>query len=507
MIDRYEVGRSIRTAAANRAYSQPIPDQPTNGEETSYPYVASAFKGLPHDELGEVDPRAYQTLLRALSSERPEDFEQIPLGLTENNRRLLNPQSGYAFDLQGPDTHGIVVRPAPRVDEPENSAEMAELYWMALMRDVKFTDFGSSALAADAAEDLSTFSDFRGPKDDDQVTPRTLFRGSTPGDLVGPYISQFLLQDAQHGTMRIQQRYDTVKAGVDYMTDFDEWLAVQRGAARTTERDFVNTRYIQTPRDMAHYTHFDYSYQPYLNACLILLGMSAGSTDVLDSGQPYLISQNQIGFTTFGTPHILGLMAEVANRAIRTTAYQQFAVHRRQRPEAFGGRIEVQLIRDPGRYNGIINSEILDSDVLKRVKHQFGSYLLPQAFPEGSPMSPAYYSGHACIAGACVTILKAWFNESYHIPNPVVPNKAGTALVPYTGSDKDQLTVGGELNKLAANIGNGRVMGGVHWRTDYAEAFTAGEKVAIGILRDQKPTTIEDATFTITRFDGTTVRI
>ena len=122
-------------------------------------------------------------------------------------------------------------------------------------------------------------------------------------------------------------------------------------------------------------------------------------------------------------------------------------------------------------------------------------------------MSPAYHSGHACIAGACVTILKAWFNESARIPNPVVPDEAGTALMPYTGPDKDRLTVGGELNKLAANIGNGRAMGGVHWRSDYAEAFTAGETVAIGILRDQKPTTIEDATFTITRFDGTTIRV
>jgi hypothetical protein len=141
------------------------------------------------------------------------------------------------------------------------------------------------------------------------------------------------------------------------------------------------------------------------------------------------------------------------------------------------------------------------------VKKQFGSYLLPQAFPEGSLMSPAYHSGHACVAGACVTILKWWFDESYVLPNPIVPNDAGTALVPYTGPDKDRLTVGGELNKLAANIGNGRNMGGVHYRTDYKEAFTLGETIAIGILRDQKPTTNEDAAFSITRFDGTTITV
>lgn len=79
--------------------------------------------------------------------------------------------------------------------------------------------------------------------------------------------------------------------------------------------------------------------------------------------------------------------------------------------------------------------------------------------------------------------------------------------MPYTGPDKDRLTVGGELNKLAANIGNGRNMGGVHWRSDWAEAFTLGEALAIHILRDQKPTTLENATFTLSRFDGTTIRI
>ncbi len=38
--------------------------------------------------------------------------------------------------------------------------------------------------------------------------------------------------------------------------------------------------------------------------------------------------------------------------------------------------------------------------------------LLPMAFPEGSPMHPAYGAGHATVAGACVTILKAFFDTS-----------------------------------------------------------------------------------------------
>ncbi len=41
-------------------------------------------------------------------------------------------------------------------------------------------------------------SDFRGPKTNGKVTPATLFRGITAGDLVGPYLSQFLLKQAQY---------------------------------------------------------------------------------------------------------------------------------------------------------------------------------------------------------------------------------------------------------------------------------------------------------------------
>jgi hypothetical protein len=90
----------------------------------------------------------------------------------------------------------------------------------------------------------------------------------------------------------------------------------------------------------------------------------------------------------------------------------------------------------------------------------------------------------------------------------VVPNATGTALIPYTGPDAGSLTVGGELNKVAANIASGRNFAGIHWRTDYTEALKLGEAVAIGILRDQKETYKEGFTgFSLTKFDGTTITI
>jgi hypothetical protein len=116
-------------------------------------------------------------------------------------------------------------------------------------------------------------------------------------------------------------------------------------------------------------------------------------------------------------------------------------------------------------------------------------------------------SAPATVAGACVTILKAWFDESFVIPDPIVSSEDGIELIPYTGPDAGSLTVGGELNKVAANIAMGRNFAGIHWRTDYSESVKLGEQVALGILEEQKETYNEHHSFTLTTFDGTTIKI
>jgi hypothetical protein len=90
----------------------------------------------------------------------------------------------------------------------------------------------------------------------------------------------------------------------------------------------------------------------------------------------------------------------------------------------------------------------------------------------------------------------------------VVASADGTALAIYTGADAAQMTVGGELNKLAGNIALFRNAAGVHWRSDYTDSLPLGEAVAIGLLQEMSLTfNEEDAFFQLTRFDGITVRI
>jgi membrane-associated phospholipid phosphatase len=498
MTDRRFAARQARVQAAETEFERDVPAQAGNGEESDHPFVAGFSKGLPHNSFGEVDPAAYALLRRAAATGRSEDFERVPLAGT---RKLTNPQAGFGFDLEGPDPQALALPPAPRVDSPQNSAEMVELYWMALCRDVPFADLETHSLAAEAAGELTGMPHFRGPRQGGAVTPHTLFRGDTRGDLAGPYLSQFLLKDIPYGTLLIPQRLDTLVRPADHLVTFDDWLEAQNGfEPGPDDRDQQVRRYLRTPRDLAHYVHFDALYEAYLNAALILLGSGAP----VDPGNPYNYSRNQTGFATYGGPHLLSLVTEVATRALKAVWFQKWAVHRRLRPEEFGGRVHLML---RGQREYPIDPGVLDSVAVKHVFSKYGSYLLPQAFPEGSPTHPAYGSGHATVAGACVTVLKAWFDDSHLLADPAVPSADGTALVPYTGPDADRLTVGGELNKLAANIATGRNMAGVHWRTDFTEAVRLGEQVGIGILRETVRATAEDAHFTLSRFDGTTVTV
>ncbi len=472
-------------------------------------YIGNFHKGLPHNAFGEVVPAAYQSLLTALSTPTQANFANIQLG---GGRKLINPQAGLAKDLEGPDPDKMKMRSAPKLESAEAAAEVVELYWMALLRDVPFAVFNTSPKVADAVQELSGLTDFTGPKEAGNITPQTIFRGCSAGSTIGPIISQFLLKDIPYGSLTINQRQRTVLGedvlgvgNADYLTNFPMWLDIQNGTTGFPADLFDGTkRYIRNMRDLGQYVHVDALYEAYLNACLILLGMNAP----LDAGNPYNsptpASTTQVGFGTFGGPHILSLVCEAATRALKVVWYQKWFVHRRLRPEAYGGLIHQT---NSGTKAYPVHSHALNSLAVANTFTKNGTHLLPMAFPEGSPTHPAYGAGHATVAGACVTILKAFFDENTVITNPVVATADGTDLASYVGADAGNLTVGGELNKVAANIAIGRNMAGVHWRSDYYDSIRLGERVAICILFHQRNDYNEDYSFSFTNFDGNPITI
>lgn len=467
----------------------------SNGDDSLYPLRFASFtKALPHDPLGHVHGNAYSALLTALSSGKAADFAAIPVA---GVLPLRNPQAAYAFVLEGYDPQAVPIAKAPAFASAETAGEMVEIYWQAILRDVPFADYASHPDAAAAATDLSSMSDFRGPKSGGLVTPATLFRGVAAGNLEGPFISQFLLKDVSFGPYSVPQKIPTPLAGLDYLTAYMDWLEVQDGAARSPAA-LGPARHLLCGRDLAEWVHNDFQILSGLHAALILLSFGPSA---LASGIPYRTPGNQDGFVTFGPTHFIDLMARVANSALRAAWYHKWLVHRRLRPEEFGGRIQNHKT---GAYSYPIHADVLDSAALARTFADRGTYLLPQSYPEGCPAHTSYPSGHATFAGACATVLKAVFDGDFVIPNPVVPNGDGSALLPWTGAP---LTVRGELDKLAFNIAMGRNFAGIHWRTDASEGNRLGEAVAIGVLKDLKGCFNEPFSMSFVRFDGTTESI
>ena len=557
--------------------------------------LASYTKGLPHEDDGLIaDPQDFQQFIRGIDSGDPRDFQDTLLGTPDSNsppnrtnwvsqytlgqtndraedgridvRAWESQGAGNTFDLEGPDAQAVTMPPAPSLDSAEFAAEVAEVYAMALLRDVPFASFETEAKVQTVITELGKLPWFSKetieasavaqrrrrliqlpPNPASGFTYDQVFRGITPGDQVGPYISQFLSRGTpelgglnhplegvvQYGALPLQNRVRIATPCKDYMTTWQWWLDVQNGADLRGKETYESGqkledryRFIATPRDLATYVHYDALYEAYLNACLAMLALGIP----FDPGIPFQAGDQldrQQGFAQFGGPHILSLVTEVATRALKAVRFQKFNVHRRLRPEAIAGRVhrwktqadsslkpveclcqmldKTSLLTEIQKHNADQNNGRHNDK--RDMDSRDGTYLLPMAFAEGSPMHPAYGAGHATVAGACVTILKAFFDHGVVLPKPYVQASTdGQKLVSF-GSPELELTVEGELNKLASNISIGRNWAGVHYFTDYYESIRMGERIAIGILEEQKLTYGENFSMTVPLFDGGTIRI
>ena len=496
---------SIRQQAALAERHVPMATQLTNGDEQLYTnYIGNFSKGLSHNAIGEVDTGAYNHLLSALTDGTIASLEDIPLG---GNTKLVNPMAGLAFDLEGADSHQFAVGPPPPVASRARADEMVELYWKALCRDISFGDYETDRTARAAAAELSSLFAFTGPRSLGQVTAQTLFRGFNANDLSGPYLSQLLLKPFAYGQYFMTGRITTYVPWTDYLTDQTSWLAARNGQGPFAKnQNDPQVRYIRNGRDLGAYVHTDQVYEAFYNAGLFLFGNGAP----LNPGNPYRRVNKQTPFATFGGPHFLTLLAEVANRALKAVWYAKWFVHRTLRPEDFGGLVHMTKTNQA---DYPLHGDVLNSTAAAETFAKYGTYLHPQAYPEGCPQHPSYAEGHSSIAGACATILKAAFDGS--APFNTLTNGTmeiasgdGSTLVPYAGSDSDQCTINGEINKLASNIGLGRDFAGVHWRSDSSDGLRLGEAVALSVLSDQRGVYGERfSSFTITKFDGTTIAV
>jgi hypothetical protein len=496
----------LRTSLAKQDGHVPPAVNVDNGDPALYADQGGTYtKGLPHDSVGRVDLNAFATFTTALNSGKFSDFQKITMGGT---RTLNGPQGGLCFDLEALDSAQFgqpEVPPAPATASDQNATELLEHYWASLLRDVAFTDYGSSALAAAAATEMGAQSTYFGPRSGGIVTPDLLFRGAFPGETLGPYISQFFIKPTALGAQPISQQMVSYLPDIDYMTSFADWLTVQDGNVTGLHNQIdPQLRYQRNGRDLSAYTHVDVLYQAYFTALLVLGTIGAP----LNPGNPYIGSTTENGFGTFGGPDFAGTLTEVATKALNAVWYQKWFVHLRPRPEAIGGIVHLIKTGQQAETDVTLSNVILGSVGLQQSFNKYGTWLLSQAFPEGSPTHPAYPTGHGVVGGACITVLKFFFDGSFVIPHPKVPSNDGLALLDYTGSDAGLLTVNGELNKLGHNVSFGHgIHAGIHWRSDTDTSLLLGEAVALSMLSDKGQACNEPFTVTLTKFDGTTVTI
>jgi hypothetical protein len=513
---------------------------------------------------------------------------QLDPNPTDNFRQWEAPTAGVVFELEGPDPQAVTMPPAPPLRDsngnvnPELVLEMAEVYELAILRDQPLNDFEAgcaNGLVQGSINRLNGLSYVayqtgrpRKVNSSGILDAQTVFRGASPGVEVGPYLSQFMMigntdvngggrvaeGKITYGVLEIDQRVPIAEPGRDYMVTMDDYVRVQRGLRPDRETYGATNgspvsapgrppkRFISTPRDLATYVHYDALYEAYLNAAIILLGMGTP----FDPGFDHLSGvgaaagrastrRHAGGFALYGGPHILNLVTEVATRGLKAVRYQKFNNHIRLRPEALAARVELLRIADSLPADKIPPALRADGGAFKQELERCGTLsaiaggpgagtaFLPMAFPEGSPMHPAYGAGHATVAGACVTILKAFFDTSAMLvktSNQAVifkPFSAGDTPIAFRAPNLDApqdklvefepaqpLTLEGELNKLAANISIGRNMAGVHYFSDYYDSARMGEQIAIGILEEQALGYGTDPfVLSIPTFDGDIVRI
>lgn len=491
--------------------------QPDNGDAARFTDFSGSYsKGLAHDALGVPNAASWLSMRNAFTTGNFADFENIIVGTPGGgpNSRLNGPQGALAFDLEGIDSHASVIPPAPSVASAQTAAEAVEHYWSALLADVPFTQYSTNSLVAQAVSDMNKLSFVKSNANDQiphPITPQNLFRGQIfngDGNVQGPYISQFMLQPTFLGAQLLTQRYQTflpVGGGItDFMTSVSEYQTIQNGGDSGRQLAFDPTfRFIRNGRDLAAYTHVDVLYQAYFVAFLALAGMGCPANPT----NPYNGSNTQKAFGTFGGPDCAATLTEVATRALKAAWFHKWIKDLRMRPEEYGALVHAKLTNATPAPQAAqaLHKDITKSNVLPIIFSTYGTYLLPQAFPEGSPTHPCYPTGHGTVAGACITVLKFFFDGNFAIPNPVMPASNGLSLVPYNGAP---LTVNGELSKLAFNVSFGHgIHSGIHFRSSTHWSILLGEQVALSILRDRARSYNEPFTINITKFDGTTATI
>lgn len=394
---------------------------------------------------------------------------------------VVDPLSFYTKQVYGPIYCKTTIKKYFDHHSKEFALDMLEIYCMYLLRDLKFSELNTNSKAIKYVELLKSLD----PKHRHDLKANANFSNDTY------YVSQFLLVPVKYWHSVLDNKIQPYKSGVDSLTTVDDYRKLHFDG-KIPQLNVVDLnaprRYPITGRDLAAVVHKDHPIQYPLNALKYLFVEHPTSRKSFDQ------TPGVIKFVDDGLPLIENLLTMASYNALRSAWYHKFYTSRVLRPEEFGYNVD----QDVKGYNrNVLNK---NNVIMKDVYSKINSYLLPGTYPEGSPTHPSYPAGHAVLAGAGATVIKAFFDENYKIPY-YIPSENGLTLI----EQPTKVKIGDELNKLMFNIAFGRNWAGIHYRSDGEAGIRFGEDIAMHVLSDYARSRCIN--FKFTRYDGEIVNI
>jgi hypothetical protein len=366
----------------------------------------------------------------------------------QKRRVIINPQSGKSLTIKGGDSAAYVFKKIPIADEEKawsvgyevryaedgdtkalldelsfrtgyTAAEMIEVYAMALLRDLKFSEY-STAFNNNghpkhndihkAIDALNAFGDeFRGPKEKQangtyKVTVKTLFRGNSPESLRGDYLSKFYLlkRPPQFASGCAPGTANLTNAQIFFNVDdfaekylvpppnpnsvfgiiWNHYVDIQNGLIPKIYQlaDFIpHKELISTGLILASSVHLDSLYQEHAWAVDVLTGGDYPRTPVSPYTKPpdpnAFSAPNEGDGPTLGPPDAAGIVGAVALEAARAAWGQKYVVARRARPEVFAALLHKRLYGGDANTYGPLDNRLLANGtpvnaLLNRIKEE-----------------------------------------------------------------------------------------------------------------------------------------
>lgn len=400
------------------------------------------------------DPLA---LGRALSipdrAARQAAIDAVPLS---GFRKLINPSAGWGSDA----SDALGVGAPPEDDSLQTAEELAEIAGILLLADVPMDGI---AKHADAARLTDTLLALGGTT---LVEPRPggLFRLNA--SRMGGRTANLLSTGYPTGWAARGSYLPTERIGF-YGNSRNDWEALQAGTIPRPQTFGPIMPTISTPRAWASLVDAD---SPFTIPELI-------GRELVRSASPsarFVPRRTEAGFPEYGGAcWVQTTIGEACGAAMRE-CWRLKWLHRRQRPEelwprAVAGELHPAFLEHAGW-------------LVERI----GEYL-PMVYAPGSPLHPDWPSGHAVLAGAGFTILKAAFADQ-----------------PFGGNG----SLHRELDLAAWVMSFGRTAAGIHTRSSLIAGLMLGQHHALQVLAKQNAMSPQPLGDTVIQgFDGQRLRI